>query len=191
MKRAALLAILAVGIVAACEPDPAKSIKITDKGAAPPPAQAILAPWQVSNCNLEPESEPGKSTFVSAGPCSFKHTGTAKCRSLIDDMYALFLRNSATVGTVSLYVNTEGYKGPGEYKDAQVSLTYQNGNSYYHWGSDSVHLTVTPGEKTVILGENTLQPEAPNKGTVVVSGELTCKKWSGPTITETPNSSGN
>ena len=191
MRRAVLLTALAVGFVAACQPDPAKSVKITDAGAAPPPPQAILAPWQDANCSLEPESEPGASTFTSTGPCSFKHTGTAKCRALIDDMYALFLRNSATVGTVALYVNTEGYKGPGEYKDAQISLTYQNGNAYYHWGSDSVHLTVSPGEKSVVFGENTLQPEPPNKGAVVVSGKLICKKWTGPTITETPKSSGN
>lgn len=186
MKQAALLALVAVGVLIACKPDPAKSIKIVDKGVAPPPPQAILPPWQDSNCSLTPEEKDAGSTFFAKGPCSFRHTGTAKCRSLVDDMYALILRNSTGPGTVSVYVNTEGFTGPGEYKDAQVSLTYQNGTAYYHWGSDSVHLTVSPGEKSVTLAENTLQPEPPNKGTVVVSGKLICKTWTGPTITETP-----
>jgi hypothetical protein len=191
MRRTVLLTIVAAGIAIACKPDPAKSVKITDAGVAPPPPQAILAPWKDTNCDLEPESQSAGSTLTATGPCSFKHTGTAKCRSLVDDMYALLLRNSATVGTVSLYINTEGYTGPGEYKDAQISLTYQNGTAFYHWGSDSVHLTVSPGEKTVVLRENILQPEPPNQGTVVVSGKLICKQWTGPTITETPRSSGN
>lgn len=188
MKRVVFLSVVALAALVACKPDPAKSVKIVDKGVGTPAPQAVLPPWQDSNCNLAPEPKKGASTFVAKGPCSFTHTANAKCRSLIDDMYALFLRKAAGEATVAVYINTEQYKGPGDYTNAQITLTFQNGKNFYYWSSDSVHVTVSPVEKSLILPENTLQAEPPNKGTVVVSGKLICDKWTGPTITETPRS---
>lgn len=182
-----ILSAVAIATLVACQPDPAKSVKIVDKGVGTPAPQAVLPPWQESNCNLQPVEKPGASTFVAKGSCSFTHTATAKCRSLIDDMYALFLRKASGEATLSVYINTEQYTGPGDYTNAQINMTYQNGLNYYYWSSDSVHITVSPGEKSVVLPENTLQAEPPNTGTVVVSGKLICDKWTGPTIIETPH----
>jgi hypothetical protein len=186
MKRAMIFSIVAVVLLVACKPDPAKSVKIVDKGVGTPPPQAALPPWQDSNCNLAPEPKKGASTFVAKGPCSFTHTGNAKCRSMTDDMYALFLRKAAGENTVAVYLNAEQFKGAGDYTDAQMTLTFKNGVNFYYWSSDSVHVTVSPDKDSVVLPENTLVAEPPNTGTVVVSGTLICDKWTGPTITETP-----
>lgn len=186
MRRIFFLSVVAVAALAACKPDPARSVKIVDKGVGTPPPQAALPPWQDSNCDLLPEPKGGSSTFVAKGPCSFTHTGSAKCRSLIDDMYALFLRKAAGETTVAVYINTEQYKGPGDYTDAQMNVTYQNGTNFYYWSSDSVHLTVAPAEKAVVIAETRLESEPPNKGTVVVSGKLICDKWTGPTVINKP-----
>jgi len=186
MKRVLFISAVAIVALAACKPDPAKSVKIVDKGVGKPAPQAVLPPWQVNNCQLVPEQKKGPSTFVAKGPCSFTHTGTAKCRSLIDDMYALFLRKAAGETTVALYINTEQYTGPGDYTDAQINLTFQDGSNFYYWSSNSVHLTVGPKEESVVIPENTLVAEPPNTGTVVVSGTLRCDKVKGPTVIEKP-----
>jgi hypothetical protein len=186
MKRMMILSVVAIAALVACKPDPAKAVKIVDKGVGTPAPQAALPPWQDSNCNLAPEPAGGKSTFVAKGPCSFTHTGTAKCRSLTDDSYALFLRNASGEATVAVYINTEQYKGAGNYTNAQITMTYQNGTNFYYWSSDSVHVTIPQGEGSVILPENKLEAEPPNSGTEVISGTLVCDKTKGATIIDVP-----
>ena len=158
-----------------CKPDPAKSVKIVAPAPAPAAAQAVLLPWQPSNCALPPEDSVGKSKFVATGPCAFHHEGTALCRGLADDFHVIMLRKAAgEEASVSVYINVEHYHGMGRYVDAQMFLTVQHGQSYYHWGSDSVHIAVTRGEKSVVLSLNKLEPEPPNTGTEVVEGTLWC-----------------
>jgi hypothetical protein len=190
MKRAVIISLVAVAALVACKPDPAKSVKIVDKGVGTPAPQAVLPPWSDDNCKLQPEAKPGASTFVAKGKCAFTQTGNAKCRSLTDDMYAAFLRKASGEATVSVYINTEGYHGPGDYTGAQVSLTYQDGKNFWYWSSDKVRITVNEGVKSVVLPENTIEAEPPNTGAIVISGKLICDKWTGPTITETPHAGG-
>jgi hypothetical protein len=167
--------LIAASIVAlACKPDPAKSVKIVAPPPAPPAAQAALPPWDASFCALPPEDSTGKSKFVATGPCAFHHEGNTLCRGLTDDFHVIMLRKGPGASTVSVYINVEFYKGSGRYSNAQMFLTYQNGTSYYLWGSDSVHITVTAGQKSVVLPKNKLEAEPPNTGTEVVSGTLWC-----------------
>jgi len=172
MKLSILVAALAIAALS-CKPDPAKSVKIV--GAAPTagPVAPTLPPWKDGNCKLAP-AEPGGSTFAATGPCAFQHSGVAKCHAVTDDGYAQVLRNTTDGGTVGLYINVETYSGAKSYQNAQVILTYQKGSSYYHWSSDSVAITVSPGFKSLVLPSNNLRAEPPNTGTEVVSGTLLC-----------------
>jgi hypothetical protein len=173
MKRAVLMTIVAFAAIAACKPDPAKSVKIESAPAAAPAPEAVLPAWKPENCTLEPEQK-GKSTLVAAGPCAIRQTGEVACRSLTDDMHVLFLRKAQNGGTVSVYINVETFHGPGDYTNAQMFLTYQNGSSYYHWSNDSTRITVAPGTKSVVLPVDTLLAEPPNEGMEIVSGRLHC-----------------
>ena len=184
MKKMMLLAAVAALVAVACEPDPAKQVRI-DTASAPQPHRdtmpytiigppIVLPPWKRENCKLVPEATGGQSDFSATGPCAFTQTANVACRSLTDDMHALFVRKAKGEGTVSVYINVESYKGPGSYNDTQMFITYENGSSYYHWGSDSVHVTVTRGEKSVILPRNELIAEPPNTGVEMVSGTLRC-----------------
>jgi hypothetical protein len=157
-----------------CKPDPAKSVKIIAPAPAPPAPQAALLPWQADFCTLPPEDSAGSSKFVAKGPCAFHHEGNTLCRGLTDDFHVIMLRKGAGGAAVAVYINVEFYKGPGHYAKAQMFLSFQTGTSYYLWGSDSVHIAVTPGQKSVVLPPTKLQAEPPNTGTEVVSGTLWC-----------------
>lgn len=190
--RKSFAALAGVLVLLACDPDPASQVKI-DTAASPqtmPNAAAapavVLAPWKAENCDLVPEKSGGSDLRVT-GPCAFTHTADVKCRSLTDDMHVVALRKAKGLSTVSVYVNVESYKGPGSYNDTQMFITYQDGTAYYHWGSDSVHITVTAGEKSVVLPENDLIAEPPNSGVLKVSGTLRCGALLDPAKAVNPN----
>jgi hypothetical protein len=58
-----------------------------------------------------------------------------------------------------VYVNVENYKGPGEYKGAQMFVGIQDKNSIYRWSSDSVSLTVGKDQAFVVLPMTHLDAE--------------------------------
>lgn len=194
--RKSFAALAGVLVLLACDPDPASKIRIdtatfheTQRDTTPYTVVGqpiILAPWKPENCDLVPE-QPGRSSLTVTGPCAFTHTADVQCRSLTDDMHVVALRKAKGLSTVSVYVNVESYKGPGSYNDTQMFITYQDGNAYYHWGSDSVHITVTAGEKSVVLPENDLIAEPPNTGVLKVSGTLRCGALLDPTKAVNPN----
>lgn len=174
MTRRISIAVVACLAAFACKPDPARSVKIIAPPPAPPAAQAAFPPWQPEFCALPPEDSTGSSKFVAEGPCAFHHEGNTLCRGVTDDFHVVMLRKAAGEATVSVYINVEFYHGPGRYTNAQMFLTYQNGNAYYHWGSDSVRIIVTAGLKSVVLPATKLEAEPPNTGTEVVSGTFWC-----------------
>jgi len=161
-------------IVLACQPDAAKSVKIVAPAPAPPAAQAALPPWQPEFCALPPEPSGGQSNMTVTGPCAFHHQASTKCRGVADDFHVVMLRRAAGDATVGLYINVEFYHGAGDYTNAQAFLTLTNGKAYYHWSSDSVRITVTPGLKSVVFPPTRLEAEPPNTGTEVVEGTLWC-----------------
>lgn len=185
MKRTMLCAVIALAALVACKPDPAKAVKIESAPPAPPAPEAKLPPWKPDNCTLQPEKK-GSSSFVATGPCAIRQTGEVACRSLTDDMHVLFLRKAKGEATVAVYINVETYHGPGNYTNAQMFLTYQDGSSYYHWSNDSTRITVSPGAKSVVLPVDTLLAEPPNEGMEIVSGKLHCSAKVDSTITN-PN----
>jgi hypothetical protein len=169
-------------VVIACDADPASKVKVISR---PPGAVAQSTdttipkfqppePFRPELCNVEPETEKGKTTFVAKGPCSFKHEANVKCRAALDDFHTVMTRHGPYEATVSVYLNVEFYKGQGNYEGGQMFLTVQDKDAYYHWGSDSVKTTIGPGVKYVDIPPTRLEGEAPNKGTVVVSGRLWC-----------------
>ena len=167
--------VLALSITAlGCKPDPAKSVKIVAPAPAPPAPQAVLPAWQPDFCALPPEDSAGSSNFVAKGKCAFHHEGNAKCRGLTDDFHVMVVRKAAAQATVSVYINVEHYHGAGQYAGAQMFLTFQNGENYYYWGGDSLHITVTPRERAVVLTPYKLEAQPPNTGTELVSGTFVC-----------------
>lgn len=168
--------IVLVACVAAfgCKPDPAKSVKIVAPAPAPPAAQSVLPLWQSDFCALPPEDSAGSSNFVAQGKCGFHHEGNAKCRGLADDFHVMVVRRAAAQATVSVYINVEHYHGAGKYDGAQMFLTFQNGENYYYWGGDSLHITVTPLERSVVLSPYKLEAQPPNTGAELVSGTFVC-----------------
>jgi hypothetical protein len=175
MKRSLFVAMAVLAVASACDKDPASKIKI----AARPvqninPSSHIVAPFKPEMCALQAEDSTGSSTFKATGPCSFHHEGNLKCRRTVDDFYVAILRKGPGVTTMAVYINVEAYKGPGPYDNAEVFLTVQDGLSYYHWSSSSVHVDVGPEEKYVDIPETSLAAEPPNTGTEVLSGRLSC-----------------
>jgi len=177
-------------VTSACKPDPAKAVKIVDAPTAAPAVQSGLPPWDNANCTLQPEHESGTSTFVAEGPCPVRQNGNAICRSADDDMHIMFMRKARGDATVAAYINVETYHGQDSYKNAQMLLTYYDGKVYYYWSSDSVHITVAAGEKSVTLPTNLLQAEPPNQGVETVSGELVCGGTMDPSLDPTTKNHG-
>jgi hypothetical protein len=54
-------------------------------------------------------------------------------------------------------------------------LTVQNGQAYYHWGSDSVTAKIGPGLNYVDVPDTRLEAEPPNTGTEIVGGRFWCQ----------------
>lgn len=177
----------------ACDRDPASDVKIIPRptvapgsvafdssGFIPPPA------FRPELCNVQPEKAKGSSKWVVKGPCTFDHHADVKCSVAFDDFYTVLLRQGQGEATVAVYFNVETGTAPkpAEYTGAQMSLTVQNGQAYYRWGSDSVTAKIGPGMKYVDVPETRLEAEPPNTGTEIVSGRFWCKPdlSSGPII---------
>jgi len=186
MMRFACFAALMVFALTACDDDPASKVKVIERpagtvAARPDSDTSSIYKWKPAPefrsemCNVTPETEKGRTTFVANGPCSFRHHANVKCSAALDDFHAVMLRHGPNDATVAVYLNVEFYKGAGNYEGGQMFLTVQDKVAYYHWGSDSVKTTVGPGVKYVDIPPTRLEGESPTKGTVVVSGRLWCK----------------
>lgn len=184
MKFASFAAIVACVSGLACDRDPASEVRIVARPPAAPgsvvaASGGFIAPpaFRPELCNVQPEKTKGSSTFVVRGPCAFNHGGDIKCTAVVDDFYTALLRQGLGDATVSVYFNIETVKAPepGEYAGGQMFLTVQNGEAYYHWGSDSVRATIGPGLNYVDIPETRLEAEPPNTGTEIVSGRFWCQ----------------
>lgn len=186
MKFASFLVVVACGSALACDPDPASELKIIPRPAATPgsvvsDSGGFVAPPAFSPelCNVLPETSKGSSTFVVKGPCTFDHGGDVKCSTAFDDFYTALLRKGPGDATVAIYFNIETVTAPrpGKYSGGQMFLTAQNGQAYYHWGSDSVTAIIGPGLKYVDVPETRLEAEPPNTGTELVGGRFWCQPY--------------
>jgi len=184
-----------MGVAAlACERDPASNVKIVARPTVAPGSAAFdssgfVAPpaFRPELCNVQPEKTKGSSKWVVKGPCTFDHNADVKCSTAFDDFYTALLRHGPGDATVAVYFNIETGSAPkpGECTAGQMFLTVQNGQAYYHWGSDSVTAKIGPGLKYVDVPETRLEAEPPNTGTEIVSGRFWCQpdlSAPGPTI---------
>lgn len=140
----------------------------TAAAAKPKPSPAIAArkvevataqPWRPPGCPVPREQGAGPSTLEVSGPCALTHHGRFSCESSGDDFYISTTRKGAHGATLMLYINVEKFKGPGEYKGAQVFLGVQDRTSIYRWSSDAVDVTVGPGEAYAVLPATRLDAE--------------------------------
>ena len=94
---------------------------------APPtsPAQSAASEPRPNGCPPPPEDSSGPSTLTVSGPCAFEHKGIANCEWHADDFYLSMTRKAAQGATLTVYINVEGYDGPGQYKSAQMFIGVQ------------------------------------------------------------------
>ena len=182
MKLASLAVTAACISSIACERDPASNVKIIQRPtvAANAPTATTFPPpppFRSEYCKVPPEASKGSHKLVVTGPCAFEQTSNMACKGAFDDYYASMLR--VVPGgdvTISIYLNieTKTAPAPGDYSGAQMFLTVQNAQEYYHWSSDSVNATIGPGMRTVHIPTTRLEAEPPNTGTEIVSGTFGC-----------------
>jgi hypothetical protein len=128
--------------------------------ATPPSAGgAGSAEGRIEGCPPPPEDTSGPSTLTVTGACAFQHQGTFACEASADDFYISASRKAARGATLLVYINVEQYKGPGAYKDAQMYIGVQDKTSIQRWSSDTVDITVGPGEEFAVLPSTRLQAE--------------------------------
>lgn len=173
-----------------CDRDPASDVKIIERPAvdASPKAMTVPSPkaeinlyvpgppFRAELCNAEPEKSKGSNRFMVRGICGFQQTANVKCRAVADDFFASVVRKGPGDVTISVYLNVETGKAPrpGEYSGAEMYLTVQNRQEYYHWSSVRVNATLGPGLRSVYIPRTRLEAEPPNTGTEFVSGTLGC-----------------
>jgi hypothetical protein len=198
VKFAGFAAIVACVAGLACDPDPASEVKViarpvatatpvaaADSGTSVNPVPVkkselnVYVPgpaFRAEQCNVEPETSKGQSTFSVKGICAFEQQSDVKCSAVADDFYTALLRQGPGKSTVAIYMNIETIHPPrpGKYTGAQMTLSVQDGQSYHHWSSDSVTATIGPGMNYVDIPTTRLQPEPPNTGTEIVSGRFWC-----------------
>ncbi len=168
MTRSSALAIVACLAAIACDEDPARSVKIV----ARPPATAgsvetppsVVGPsrtaeWRPEACPPPPEDSPGPSSLTVTGPCAFQHRGAVSCEPIADDFYISMSRKAARGATLMVYINVEKYHGPGSYDGAQMFVGVQDKTSIYRWSSDTIAITVGPGEEFAVLPTTRLDAE--------------------------------
>lgn len=173
MKRSLPLALCLLTL--ACGDDPAKSVKIVPRPAAP----ALIVPkvsggvvsshtttsrapdpgWVREFCPPPADDAEGPSTLAVTGPCGFTHRQAVKCESLLDDFIIGFVRNLRNGATMAVYFNVENYRGPGSYSETQMFAAVQSGTAIYRWSNDYAHATVGPGEAYLEIPPTRLDPE--------------------------------
>jgi hypothetical protein len=163
----ALVTVAVVVTLAACDDDPARSVKIVahppataDSVVAPPGTAApAIADWRPDACPPPPEDAPGPSMLTVSGPCAFEHHGAAACEGVGDDLLVTVVRPAARGAQVMMYINVERYHGPDHYTDAQMWLGVQDKAFIYRWSSDTVSITVASDEAYVVLPVTRLDAE--------------------------------
>ena len=93
------------------------------------------------------------------GPCTFQHRSAVSCESALDDFILVMSRKAAGDATLMVYINVEKYHGPGDYDGAQMFVGVQDKNSINRWSSDTVNITVGPGEEFAVLPRTSLEAE--------------------------------
>jgi len=140
---------------AASEPVPPGPVAAADDAAQP-----AAKDWRPAACPPPPEADAqGPSNFVVTGPCAFEHHGKFACEGFADDFYISTTRKGANGATLMVYINVEGYKGPGDYKRAQIFVAAQDKMNIYRWSSDSVAITIAPNQEFALMPTTRLPAE--------------------------------
>jgi len=174
LKPSSALVIVACLVAAACDQDPARSVKIVARppaassgvtppgaGVTPPGAgeSSPIAEWRPEGCPPPPEDSSGPSSLSVTGPCAFQHRARVNCEARHDDFYVSLSRKAARGATLMVYINVEKYHGPGSYDGAEMFVGVQDKTSIYRWSGDRLAITVGPGEEFVVLPTTRLDAE--------------------------------
>jgi hypothetical protein len=168
MRRALL--IVGCLLTAACDADPARSVKIASRPPATATTRSVAGPpgtvdpsqtgeWRAQACPPPPEDSPGPSSLVATGPCAFEHHAAVGCEATADDFIIATTRPAARGATLVIFVNVEHYAGPGRYAGAQMFVEVEDHGSIYRWSSDTLSITVGAGEKFATLPTSRLDAE--------------------------------
>jgi hypothetical protein len=169
--------------LAACDEDPARSVKIIARPALPADRAAKIAPssyastqWRPEVCPPPPESSKGQGTFVATGACAFEQTGQVNCIALGDDFFIDLSRPAAMGATLRMWVNVERYKGPGKYHGNGMLVSVRTTDEVFPWNGGELTMTVGDGERFVTVEPATLLPGfMRGAGPIHVTGKLWCK----------------
>jgi hypothetical protein len=195
MRWGVALVLVACAGLLACDQDPARSVKImarpvagvpTPDGPGAPGPTGIttwIGPdevpewqWRPELCPPPPEPSGGDSTLAATGACAFHHRGPMECTSAGDDFVLEATRPAARDATLSIYINVEQYHGPGTYDGAEMLVSVADAKFNFRWFSDSVSITVGPGEKFVELRSARLEALPPADETEIrLSGTIWCR----------------
>jgi hypothetical protein len=183
------LSLIAAGslALAACDEDPARSVKILARPALSAD-QAKIAPgrraatrWRPELCPPPPEASQGRGAFVATGACAFEQTGQVNCIALGDDFFVDLSRPSAMGATLRMFINVERYKGPGRYEGSQMLVSVRTDDEVFPWNGGELTMTVSEGEQLVSVEPATLYPGfMRGAGPIEVTGKLWCKAVSDP-----------
>jgi hypothetical protein len=132
--------------------------------------------WRPELCPPPPEQADGPSTLVVTGPCAFQHKGAMECKVTPDDFIVQATRPGALDTTMSIYVNVEGYTGPGTYQKSQILIGLLDAKFSFRWVSDTVPITVAPDEQSLSFRATRLEILPPFEAADLrVSGRLSCR----------------
>jgi len=147
--------------VSACDPDPARSVRILARPIAESTAvqSSVSSSWHPAGCPPVVEKTSGAGNLQVAGPCAFEHHQIAKCKAKADDFFVFVDRVGANGGKLGVYVNVEHYHGPGSYLLSIAHITLQDGSLLYRWSSDNISVVVGADEAFVELPTTRLSAE--------------------------------
>jgi hypothetical protein len=179
--RRLLLAVVTAIAQIACEPDPARSVKIprASSTAAPEVNPAIEASgalrWNPALCPPPIEPAGGPSTLVGTGACAFQQRGAAHCILTDDDLLMEVTRPMAGDARFMVYVSVENFWEGHDNANGQVVVGVESPQGLYRWRTDTARLANAPDESFVVMDQAHLSAVPPLKAPdVIVSGTFTC-----------------
>ena len=151
--------------------------------AAEPASSSSVEEWRPNGCPPPADATTGASSLAATGPCTFQQQRPASCVSVADHFVMTIARKAANNATLMMYINVDGYHGPGSYEGAEIFAGVQDATSVSRWSTDDAKITVGPGEAYSIIPATELDAEGaeasgansdPGGTADVISGTLAC-----------------
>lgn len=176
-----IAAALMLGTLAACDEDPARSLKIIARPPLPEAESQSLArssrvpAWRAELCPPA-EAARGQGSFSAQGACAFEQTEQVNCIALGDDFFIELSRPASHGATLRIFGNVERYAGPGNYTGSQLLISLRTNSEVFPWNAGGLSMTVGEAERFVRVEPATLHPGSVRGAeTLQVAGTLWCR----------------